>query len=78
MEFVDTGNGGNDNAALPGQPAAGVGDAVSQETEPKERYGQRENKGTRIAGAKTNDSSNGTVASEKKSKVASKKKSNPE
>ena len=54
-------------------------DVVPNETESKKRCGQGANHGTQhCKGAKANDSSNGTVASEKKSKVASKKKSNPE
>ena len=52
---------------------------VPNETEPKKRCGPGENHGAQNGkGAKANDSSNGTVASEKKPKVASKKKSNSE
>ena len=82
MEFgahTHDGNDGNDDAVQPGQRAAGVGDVVSNEKEPKKRYGQRKNHGTQKAkGAKANDSSDGKVASKKKSKVAPKKKSQPE
>ena len=73
------GNDGNDDAVQPGQRAAGVGNAVSKEPEPKKSYVQRKNLGTPCTkGAKANDSSDGKVASKKKSKVAPKKKSQPE
>ena len=73
------GNDGNDDAVQPGQRAAGVGDVVSKEPEPKKRYVQRKNLGTQgNKGAKANDSSDGKVAPPKKSKVAPKKKSQPE
>ena len=56
-------NDGNDDAVQPGQRAAGVGDVVSKEPEPKKRYVQRKNLGTRNAkGAKANDSSDGKIA----------------
>ena len=73
------GNDGSDDAVQSGQRAAGVGDVVSEEREPKNRYVQRKNLGTRSAkGAKANDSSVGKIAPPKKSRVASKKKSQPE
>ena len=73
------GNDGNDDAVQPGQRAAGVGDVVSKEPEPKKRYVQRKNLGTQgNKGAKANDSSDGKVAPPQKSKVAPKKKSQPE
>ena len=56
-------NDGNDDAVQPGQRAAGVGDVVSKEPEPKKRYVQRKNLGTQgIKGAKANDSSDGKIA----------------
>ena len=73
------GNDGNDDAVQPGQRAAGVGDVVSEEREPENRYVQRKNLGTRSAkGAKANDSSDGKIAPPKKSRVAPKRKSQPE
>ena len=75
---TDSGNDGNDDAIQPGQRAAGLGDTVSKEPESKDRC-QRKNLGTRNAqGAKANDSSNGKIAPSKKTKVAAKKKSQPE
>ena len=75
---TDNGNDGNDDAVQPGQRAAGSGDVVSKEPESKNRC-QRKNLGTRNAkGAKANDSSDGKIAPPPKSKVASKKKSQPE
>ena len=72
-------NDGNDDAVQPGQRAAGVGDVVSKEPESKKRNGQRKDLGTRgIKGAKANDSSDGKIAPPQKSKVAPKKKSQPE
>ena len=62
----------NGDAIQPGQRAAGDGD-VSKE--PRKGYGQRKNDGTHDA--KAVDSSNGKAAF-KKSKVAPKKKSQPE
>ena len=62
------GNGGNEGD-----------NSVSNEKEPKRRYGQKRNNGTQSAsGANANDSSNGEVAPKKKSKVAPKKKSQPD
>ena len=58
------GNDGNDDAVQPGQRAAGVGDVVSKEPEPKKRYVQRKNLGTQ-------------KAKEAKSKVSPKKKPKP-
>ena len=56
----------------------GLGDTVSKEPESKDRC-QRKNLGTRNAkGAKANDSSDGKIAPAKKTKVAAKKKSQPE
>ena len=73
------GNDGNDDAVQPGQRAAGGGDAVSKEREPKDSYVQRKNLGTRSAkGAKATDSSVGKITPPKKSRVAPKKKSQPE
>ena len=66
------GNHGNNDAVKVGQRAAGYGD-VSKE--PRKGYGQRKNDGTHDA--KAVDSSNGKAAF-KKSKVAPKKKSQPE
>ena len=72
-------NDGNDSAVQPGQCVPGVGEVVSKEPESKKRYVQRKNLGTQKGQvANANDSSSGKTAPEKKSKVAPKKKSQPE
>ena len=59
---------GNNDAVQPGQRAAGLGDILPKEPEPKNRD-QRKNLGTRNAkGARANDSSHSKIAPPKNPK----------